>query len=123
CAWGLLSANSGRHRRMFGLPPLFGKLIGASLETSTKIYASNSPIANFWAQSAIKKLPLRQLHPAMSYFFEDLLGFKSGLFPGVSLLSRRRLSTSPVDLAIGFGPGLSAIRSPSITTFKLTAAK
>jgi hypothetical protein len=27
----------------------------------------------------------------------------------VSLLSRRRLSTSPVDLAIGFGPGLSAI--------------
>lgn len=47
--------------------------------------------------------------PATTYFFEDLLGFKSGLFPCVSLLSRRRLSTSPVDLAIGFGPGLSAI--------------
>lgn len=45
------------------------------------------------------------------YFFVDLLGFKSGLLLGVSLLSRRRLSTSPVDLAIGFGPGLSAIRS------------
>lgn len=43
-------------------------------------------------------------------FFEDLLVLKSGLFPCVSLLSRRRLSTSPVDLAIGFGPGLSAIR-------------
>lgn len=47
---------------------------------------------------------------ATTYFFEGLLGFKSGLFPCVSLLSRRRLSTSPVDLAIGFGPGLRAIR-------------
>ncbi|NNO00337.1 hypothetical protein FKQ62_12915 [Vibrio sp. B1-2] len=25
-----------------------------------------------------------------TYFFEDLLGFKSGVFPGVFLLSRRR---------------------------------
>jgi hypothetical protein len=31
------------------------------------------------------------------------------LLLGVSLLSRRRLSTSPVDLAIGLGPGLSAM--------------
>ncbi len=46
---------------------------------------------------------------AKSYFFEDLLGFKLGLFPGVLLLSRRRLSSFPVDLAIGFGPGLSAM--------------
>lgn len=44
-----------------------------------------------------------------SYFFEDLLGFKLDLFPGVLLLSRRRLSSFPVDLAIGFGPGLSAM--------------
>jgi hypothetical protein len=35
-----------------------------------------------------------------------LCGFKLGVFPGVSLLSRRRLSGSPVDGAIGFGPGL-----------------
>lgn len=28
------------------------------------------------------------------------------MFPGVSLLSRRRLSGLPVDLAIGFGPVL-----------------
>lgn len=35
-----------------------------------------------------------------------LCGFKPGVFPGVSLLSRRRLSGSPVDGAIGFGPGL-----------------
>jgi hypothetical protein len=50
---------------------------------------------------------------------EDLLGFKSGLFLGVSLLSRRRLSTSPVDLAIGFGPVLSGIYS-SILDEKLS---
>ena len=31
------------------------------------------------------------------------------MLPGVSLLSRRRLSGLPVDLAIGFGPGLIAI--------------
>ena len=52
-----------------------------------------------------------------TYFFEDLLGFKSGLFPCVPLLSRRRLSTSPVDLAIGFGPGLSAIKSLLVIGF------
>lgn len=40
-----------------------------------------------------------------SYFFVDLLGFNEGVLPGVSLLSRRRLSGSPVDLAMGFGPG------------------
>jgi hypothetical protein len=43
------------------------------------------------------------------YFFEDLLGFKLEVFPGVVLLSRRRLSGFPVDLAVGFGPGLSAM--------------
>ena len=32
-----------------------------------------------------------------------------GVFLGVSLLSRRRLSGMPVDLAIGFGPGLIAM--------------
>jgi hypothetical protein len=36
-------------------------------------------------------------------------GFKDGVFPGVSLLSLARLSGFPVDLAILFGPGLSAI--------------
>lgn len=42
------------------------------------------------------------------------LGFSFGLLPGVSLLSRRRLSTSPVDLAIGFGPGF---KFPMINNF------
>lgn len=42
------------------------------------------------------------------------LGFSFGLLPGVSLLSRRRLSTSPVDLAIGFGPGF---KFPMINKF------
>lgn len=46
---------------------------------------------------------------AKPYFFEDLLGFKLRLFPGVLLLSRRRWSSFPVDLAFGFGPGLSAM--------------
>jgi len=47
------------------------------------------------------------------YFFEDLLGFTPGVFPGVFLLSRRRWSGLPVDFAIGFGPGLRAIiKSP-----------
>jgi hypothetical protein len=41
------------------------------------------------------------------YFFGDFGGFKDGVFPGVSLLSRARLSGFPVDLAILFGPGLS----------------
>lgn len=36
-------------------------------------------------------------------------GFKVGVFPGVFLLSRWRLSGLPVDSAILFGPGLSAI--------------
>jgi hypothetical protein len=36
-------------------------------------------------------------------------GFNDGVFPGVSLLSRARLSGFPVDLAILFGPGLSGI--------------
>lgn len=31
---------------------------------------------------------------------------REGVFPGVFLLSRRRLSGLPVDFAIGFGPGL-----------------
>ena len=58
----------------------------------------------------IKKATKRQLLSiAFFYFFEDLLGFNDGVFPGVSLLSRRRLSGSPVDLAIGFGPGLRPI--------------
>ena len=45
----------------------------------------------------------------LNYFFlfEDLLRFKLDVLPGVHLLSRRRLSGFPVDLAIGFGPGLS----------------
>lgn len=28
--------------------------------------------------------------PGQAYFFVDLLGFNDGVFPGVSLLSRRR---------------------------------
>jgi hypothetical protein len=43
------------------------------------------------------------------FFFLGLGGFKEGVLPGVSLLSLARLSGSPVDLAILFGPGLSAI--------------
>jgi hypothetical protein len=39
----------------------------------------------------------------------DLLGLRDGVFPGVVLLSRRRWSGFPVDFAIGFGPGLSAM--------------
>lgn len=38
-----------------------------------------------------------------------LWGFNEGVFPGVSLLSRWRLSGSPVDSAIFFGPGLIGI--------------
>jgi hypothetical protein len=50
--------------------------------------------------------------PSVIYFFEglpDLLGLRDGVFPGVVLLSRRRWSGFPVDFAIGFGPGLSAM--------------
>jgi hypothetical protein len=43
----------------------------------------------------------------LAYFF--LGGFNDGVFAGVSLLSLARLSASPVDLAILFGPVLSAI--------------
>lgn len=48
---------------------------------------------------------------AVCHFFgvEDLLGFNDGVFPGVLLLSRRRWSGFPVDLAIGLGPGLRDI--------------
>ncbi|EDM44520.1 hypothetical protein SCB49_13150 [unidentified eubacterium SCB49] len=45
----------------------------------------------------------------LTYFFLRLGGFNDGVFPGVLLLSRARLSGFPVDLAILFGPGLSAI--------------
>lgn len=45
----------------------------------------------------------------ITYFFEDLLGFNPGVFPGVFLLSRLRLSGLPVESAIGFGPGFKAI--------------
>lgn len=38
-------------------------------------------------------------------------GFKEGVFPGVFLLSLCRLSGFPVESAILFGPGLSAISS------------
>lgn len=51
-----------------------------------------------------KKAP--QGFELLTYFSEDLLGFNLSVFPGVSLLSRRRLSSSPVDGATGFGPGL-----------------
>lgn len=44
------------------------------------------------------------------YLF-GLLGLRAGVLPGLSLLSRRRWSGLPVDLAIGFGPGLSAINT------------
>jgi hypothetical protein len=51
----------------------------------------------------------------------DLLGLRDGVFPGVVLLSRRRWSGCPVDFAIGFGPGLSAMNallcSSKITVF------
>jgi len=36
-------------------------------------------------------------------------GFNDDVFPGVSLFSRALLSGFPVDLAILFGTGLSAI--------------
>jgi len=45
------------------------------------------------------------------YFFPCCLfgGGKEGVLPGVSLLSLWRLSGLPVDSAILFGPGFSAI--------------
>lgn len=51
-----------------------------------------------------KKAP--QGFELQTYFSEDLLGFNLSVFPGVFLLSRWRLSGSPVDSAIRFGPGL-----------------
>jgi hypothetical protein len=44
-------------------------------------------------------------------YLEDLLGLRDDVFPGVLLLSRRRWSGFPVDFAIGFGPGLSAMNA------------
>ena len=45
------------------------------------------------------------------YYFPGFFlgGFNEGVLPGVSLLSRWRLSGFPVDSAILLGPGLSAI--------------
>ncbi|HLF51262.1 hypothetical protein [Flavobacterium sp.] len=43
------------------------------------------------------------------HFFFGTGGFNEGVLPGVSLLSRCRLSGFPVESAILFGPGLSAI--------------
>lgn len=46
------------------------------------------------------------------YFFVCccfLGGFKDGVFPRLSLLSRCRSSGLPVEIAIHFGPGLSAM--------------
>ena len=50
---------------------------------------------------------VRSLYMPLRYFL--LGGFKDGVFPGVSLLSRWRLSGFPVDVAILFGPGFSGI--------------
>ena len=41
--------------------------------------------------------------------FLCLCGLRDGVFPGVSLLSRRRLSGFPVVFAMGLGPGLIAM--------------
>ena len=41
--------------------------------------------------------------------FLCLCGLREGVLPGVSLLSRRRLSGFPVDFAMGLDPGLIAI--------------
>jgi len=43
------------------------------------------------------------------YFFFGTGGFKDGVLPGVSLLSRCLQSCFPVESAVLFGPGLSAI--------------
>lgn len=43
------------------------------------------------------------------YFFFGTGGFKEGVLPGVSLLSRCLRSGFPVESAVLFGPGLSAI--------------
>jgi hypothetical protein len=42
-------------------------------------------------------------------FWIGVNSFSTGVFFGVSLLSRRRLSGLPVDFAIGLGPGLIVI--------------
>ena len=41
--------------------------------------------------------------------FVDFDGFNDGVFPGVLLLSRWRLSGLPVDLAVLLGPGFNPI--------------
>lgn len=70
----------------------------------------------YFRNKGIKKIiyTLNHFHPKsfspLSFYFPvDLLGFSSGVLPGVSLLSRRRLSGFPVDLAIALGPGLRAM--------------
>lgn len=45
----------------------------------------------------------------INHFFLGTGGFNEGVFPGVSLLSRCRLSGFPVESAILFGPGFSGI--------------
>jgi len=57
----------------------------------------------------VKKKKAPQGFKLPTYFSEDLLGFNLSVFPGVFLLSRWRLSGSPVDSAIRFGPGLRLI--------------
>jgi hypothetical protein len=56
------------------------------------------------------------MHRPLYSPFLCLWGLSDGVFPGVSLLSRRRLSGLPVDLAIGFGPGLIAMITPLVVT-------
>ena len=57
----------------------------------------------------IRHLIINRPYIEYTYFLFRFGGFKDGVFPGVSLLSLARLSGFPVDLAILFGPGLSAI--------------
>jgi hypothetical protein len=57
----------------------------------------------------IRHLIINRPYIDYTYFLFRFGGFKNGVFPGVSLLSLARLSGFPVDLAILFGPGLSAI--------------
>lgn len=58
------------------------------------------------APNYLKALRCNRL-PKENFYFFGLLGLRAGVLPGVFLLSRRRWSGLPVDLAIGFGPGLS----------------
>jgi hypothetical protein len=48
-------------------------------------------------------------HLIIYHFFFGTGGFNEGVLPGVSLLSRCLRSGLPVESAILFGPGLSAI--------------